>query len=183
MRCQESVFGKPFAALSGFNKMSARAMKYFSEGSEARNTVMASVLDQQDVMNAMLSAQKQGKKRDKSYDGDSDGADSSRSTMSRSRSSSLPTHHTSKQYIPLHPSSSRVRKDAFGASGNPPDVENPTQAEPIGSTSFSSLGLSQPIISALGTINIKTPTEIQAKCIRPILEGKSPLARFIMYLP
>ena len=39
------------------------------------------------------------------------------------------------------------------------------------STTFTTLGLSPPLISALAGTNIRKPTEIQSACIEPILEG------------
>ncbi|ORY34035.1 P-loop containing nucleoside triphosphate hydrolase protein, partial [Naematelia encephala] len=44
--------------------------------------------------------------------------------------------------------------------------------KPPSETSFTSLGLSQPIISALASISIISPTEIQSACIGPILAGQ-----------
>lgn len=47
-----------------------------------------------------------------------------------------------------------------------------TASKPPSSTTFASLGLSQPVISALASINILKPTEIQAACVGPILQGR-----------
>ena len=50
----------------------------------------------------------------------------------------------------------------------------PDSPRPSFPNTFASLGLSQPLISALETINIRNPTEIQSACIGPILEGEIP---------
>ena len=58
----------------------------------------------------------------------------------------------------------KIKVDPFdGMTRAPPNV------------TFASLGLSQPLLSALETINIRKPTEIQAACIGPILQGESVL--------
>lgn len=45
--------------------------------------------------------------------------------------------------------------------------------KPSADINFESLGLSRPLITALASININKPTEIQAACIEPILSGAS----------
>nr|ODN88335.1 ATP-dependent RNA helicase DBP8 [Cryptococcus depauperatus CBS 7841] len=45
-------------------------------------------------------------------------------------------------------------------------------SKPSTDTSFEGLGLSRPLITALASINIRKPTEIQSACIKPILEGR-----------
>nr|XP_018263088.1 ATP-dependent RNA helicase DBP8 [Kwoniella dejecticola CBS 10117]OBR85246.1 ATP-dependent RNA helicase DBP8 [Kwoniella dejecticola CBS 10117] len=44
--------------------------------------------------------------------------------------------------------------------------------KPSAETTFASLGLSQPLITALRSINISQPTEIQSACISAILSGR-----------
>jgi ATP-dependent RNA helicase DDX49/DBP8 len=39
-------------------------------------------------------------------------------------------------------------------------------------STFASLGLSQPLITALEGINIRKPTEIQSACVEPIMNGQ-----------
>lgn len=46
------------------------------------------------------------------------------------------------------------------------------QIKPPADTTFESLGLSKPLISALASINIKKPTEIQSACLGPIMSGR-----------
>ena len=46
------------------------------------------------------------------------------------------------------------------------------QAAPAKSCTFSSLGISAPLQTALKSMSIKLPTEVQAACIPPLLEGK-----------
>jgi len=43
---------------------------------------------------------------------------------------------------------------------------------PANSYTFSSLGISAPLQTALKNMSIKLPTEVQAACIPPLLEGK-----------
>lgn len=45
--------------------------------------------------------------------------------------------------------------------------------KPSSETTFESLGLSAPIISALKSISIRKPTEIQSACVGPIMAGES----------
>lgn len=45
-------------------------------------------------------------------------------------------------------------------------------ALPAKSCTFSSLGISAPLQAALKSMSIKLPTEVQAACIPPLLEGK-----------
>lgn len=47
--------------------------------------------------------------------------------------------------------------------------------QPPRPTSFASLGVSPDLQSALSTISIRTPTEVQAACIPPLLSGASEL--------
>ena len=45
-------------------------------------------------------------------------------------------------------------------------------ALPAKSYTFSSLGISAPLQAALKSMSIQLPTEVQAACIPPLLEGK-----------
>ena len=47
---------------------------------------------------------------------------------------------------------------------------------------FSSLGISSPLQAALKSMSIKLPTEVQAACIPPLLEGKIKKIRFYFVL-
>ena len=47
----------------------------------------------------------------------------------------------------------------------------PSRSRPLAS-SYESMGISSVLISALAKMSIKTPTEIQAACIPPLLEGE-----------
>jgi len=156
------------------------------------------ILDQDDVMRAMLEAKgpSNGEERDSVEDG-SDGDDGSeRSSMERKgsigrtngvrssrRSASferdLSELDTSPASPPSRPSaqasSSRVKLPSPGKpvfDGKSKAYRLDDAVKPPFSVTFTSLGLSQPLISALETINIRKPTEIQAACIRPIMEGE-----------
>ncbi|OCF60597.1 ATP-dependent RNA helicase DBP8 [Kwoniella mangroviensis CBS 10435] len=104
--------------------------------------------------------------RDSEDDGDEGGSDedlpiqtSNTASTSRinlsSRISTAVNGHKTPQKSTIDPSA------AFTA--------NP---KPSSDTTFASLGLSQPLITALGSINIHKPTEIQAACVGPILSGR-----------
>ena len=163
------------------------------------------VLDQDEVIQAMLGAQRYSRVGDSS-----DGEDGSDVESSRSSGGSVEDREvTRKLGLTNNTSAKRSRKksDSEKSESDPTDIASPypsMQAD-IGSTTsrvktsnaagpsmistniapvlldppkasipitFASLGLSQPLISALETINIRTPTEIQAACIGPILEGE-----------
>jgi ATP-dependent RNA helicase DDX49/DBP8 len=53
-----------------------------------------------------------------------------------------------------------------------PKSEPFQSTKPPSDTTFESLGLSKPLISALASINIKKPTEIQSACLGPIMAGR-----------
>jgi ATP-dependent RNA helicase DDX49/DBP8 len=125
-------------------------------------------------------------------DGNSSNAESSTSAQRRvfrkSRSSSEESiesrskgkSNTEKSATPISTvSSSRSAAPsrvnvAAGKLGSTKTPESPFVAEkPPSTTTFASLGLSQPLINALGSINIKKPTEIQAACVGPIMSGES----------
>jgi ATP-dependent RNA helicase DDX49/DBP8 len=69
---------------------------------------------------------------------------------------------------------SRVQQATRIQPPPPPKPLNPLDAheKPSVNATFTSLGLSQPLINALANINIKKPTEIQAACVGPILAGE-----------
>ena len=58
------------------------------------------------------------------------------------------------------------------AETTPTAVRQETQATPV-STSFASLGISPILLKALSSMSIRAPTEVQAACIPPLLQGKS----------
>lgn len=106
-------------------------------------------------------------------DGDSGSgseAESSRSAELRSRKQSHSPSRVIQQpasRIAPAPPTSRVKLEprsslsVFDQTPKPPAV-----------TSFESLGMSKPLISALASINIKKPTEIQAACVGAIMSGR-----------
>jgi ATP-dependent RNA helicase DDX49/DBP8 len=54
-----------------------------------------------------------------------------------------------------------------------PSPSTPTSSsKPVLKTTFSSLGISPRLITSLRTLAISRPTEIQAACIEPILQGR-----------
>ncbi|KAM5540345.1 hypothetical protein V8D89_005803 [Ganoderma adspersum] len=54
---------------------------------------------------------------------------------------------------------------------NPATIQAPLRARPL-PTSFETMGISSVLVSALAKMSIKTPTEIQAACIPPLLQGR-----------
>ena len=153
------------------------------------------VLDPSQVMRAMMAARK-GKSRASSEESESEdsGSEDSGSEDSGSEDSvsesfvldekqSSGESSTSAQKRSLKRSRSPSETDQVRVSETtsrvklaskpaPSQPKNPfdTPKAPSHST-FASLGLSQPLITALGGINIKKPTEIQSACVGPILEG------------
>lgn len=153
------------------------------------------VLDPMEVMKAMLAQKGKGKQvesdeEDEDESGGSDDevdlgdggsdsdlsakeeedtgseAESSRSAELRqlkqkARSPSPPT--TSR----VAPTTSRVKVEAKVETKSPFEKEKPAAA-----TTFESLGMSKPLISALASINIKKPTEIQSACVGAIMSGR-----------
>jgi ATP-dependent RNA helicase DDX49/DBP8 len=53
-----------------------------------------------------------------------------------------------------------------------PKLQATPPTPPAKSYTFSSLGISAPLQVALKSMSIKLPTEVQAACIPPLLEGK-----------
>ena len=101
----------------------------------------------------------QGEHEDDSDEDEGSEAESSRSAELR---------HTQKQSSPISriptsrvPATVKAKPEAFAQSRKPP-----------ADTTFESLGLSKPLISALASINIKAPTEIQSACLGPMMAGR-----------
>ena len=92
----------------------------------------------------------------------------SRSGSASSRSSS-PLSTAPLSRIPA--TSSRVKAAAQAAPAKPKS-SNPFDTPKVRDATFAGLGLSQPLIRALATINIAKPTEIQSACVGPILDGE-----------
>jgi ATP-dependent RNA helicase DDX49/DBP8 len=180
---------------------------------DADQGTKALVLDQSEVLKAMMAARK-GKGRDttpsedersgeetgsdeedeeddddeKSGDeveeeqesDESEGSSSSgqRRGVKRSRSASVESESAptspARQVSRVHETTSRVKLASTTTSAKPSTSKNPFDTPKAPShTTFASLGLSQPLINALGGINIKKPTEIQSACVGPIMEGES----------
>lgn len=71
------------------------------------------------------------------------------------------------------PSISRVNASQSAPDSRPtPTAAFSAEPKPAPSTTFESLGLSAPLISALGSINISKPTEIQSACVKAIMSGR-----------
>ncbi|KAL0949776.1 hypothetical protein HGRIS_009815 [Hohenbuehelia grisea] len=70
----------------------------------------------------------------------------------------------------------KPRVDAFArtqADGSKPDAAaGGSSSTPKAKATFSSLGVSQPLQTALSSMSIKLPTEIQAACLPPLLAGR-----------
>jgi ATP-dependent RNA helicase DDX49/DBP8 len=109
--------------------------------------------------------EEQGSSDDETKEDVSSEAESSRSAelrqIKKQRSVSPPTASR------VAPTISRVKIEPKTESGSPFD-----QTKPPAVTSFESLGMSKPLISALATIGIKKPTEIQAACVGAIMSGR-----------
>ncbi|KAK4687065.1 ATP-dependent RNA helicase DDX49/DBP8, partial [Tremellales sp. Uapishka_1] len=167
-------------------------------GKRARKSSPTMVLDQNEILRSMLAARKQGKQREMSLDEESDAESDSESGAgsgegeeeedesgsdgeSQASSSSGPksalqgnkrsrSASASDQEIPLHTASaSRVTVPSRSVV-HPTTM--PAAVKPPVSTTWTSLGLSQPLVTALETINIRQPTEIQAACFNPLLAGR-----------
>lgn len=52
------------------------------------------------------------------------------------------------------------------------NAQSPKLQESLAAATFSSLGISAPLQAALKNMSIRLPTEVQAACIPPLLEGK-----------
>ncbi len=153
-------------------------------------------LDEDEILKSMMAARKQGKQREITSDSEQDGSDAERSHQDKENSfGSTPT--SSSDHVDPNPSSPplQLHGQASGSqqhsatshinhtsrinSANrytdPKTVAKglPVPPRPTKSVTFSALGLSQPVITALTAINIKEPTEIQAACIGPIMSGES----------
>lgn len=64
-----------------------------------------------------------------------------------------------------------VVEDRLGSSGQHEKPPMPQKLPPSVPASFSSLGISPPLQSALKSMSIKSPTEVQLACIPPLLAG------------
>ena len=159
--------------------------------SEVSKEDVGMILDPMEVMKAMLAQKGKGKQvqsdddesEDESEDDDEnsegDGSDKGEheddsdeeveeegSEAGSSRSAEL--RHTQKQSSPISriptsrvPATVKAKPEALAQSRKPP-----------ADTTFESLGLSKPLISALASINIKAPTEIQSACLGPRMAGR-----------
>ena len=73
--------------------------------------------------------------------------------------------------VDIKPSSlSRINPSSRSSTTTATTTPNPPK--PILKSTFTSLGISPRLISSLRTIAISRPTEIQAACIEPILQGR-----------
>jgi ATP-dependent RNA helicase DDX49/DBP8 len=100
-------------------------------------------------------------------------AESSRSAelrhRKRSRSNSREVHQPASRVAPI--ATSRVNLDPQTRSQvSSSRFSEVTKPSPV--TTFETLGMSKPLISALASINIKQPTEIQAACVGAIMSGR-----------
>lgn len=149
----------------------------------------ADVLDQDEVMKAML-AQAAAKAGDDNGSDDSDDGSDDESGGSGSEDDrpngkedgdddSEDDDDESEDEAPSKPAApatlSRVQASRTASSSTstqpaPRDMFDVPRVDT--SASFASLGLSQPAITALAQLNIKKPTEIQVACVPPILAGR-----------
>ena len=79
-------------------------------------------------------------------------------------------HSDPEDIIDIH--SDFIVEDRLGSSGQHEKPSMPRKLLPSAvPASFSSLGISAPLQSALKSMSIKSPTEVQVACIPPILAG------------
>lgn len=141
-----------------------------------------SVLDQDEVMRAMRAA---AEARREGEEGSASGSDSDSASDEDSASDSDSSHSGSdsddaasssslraKPPSPPVASTSRVKLPAKLPSTKGKASSSPFDVERVKPTTFQDLGLSAPIISALGELNIKAPTEIQSACVPQVLAGR-----------
>lgn len=99
-------------------------------------------------------------------------AESSRSAelrqLKRSRSTSRENDQPLSRVNPAI-TASRVNPETKTQVSPSPFSETP---KPLAVTTFESLGMSKPLISALASIHIKKPTEIQSACVGAIMSGR-----------
>lgn len=161
---------------------------------------MGLTLDQDEVMKSMLAAAATGKGKGRATDEDEDEHEESSGSEDESEASdgndgaeedneesekpadvedsddsSSEAGPSSPRAPPptSQPSISRVN----ASKSAPTTTQTPTPAfssepKPAPTTTFESLGLSTPLISALGSINISKPTEIQSACVKAIMSGR-----------
>ncbi|OXG24629.1 ATP-dependent RNA helicase DBP8 [Cryptococcus neoformans Tu401-1] len=181
-----------------------------SEPSAASTAADGLVLDQSEIMRAMLAAQK-GKQKEESEgsyqsnedddDASDEGEDEEESSgseaessvaaqrnLKRRRSLSLDLdvegeedNENEEPESRSEPSSgprmlSRTALATKDIAAKPQSKPQPngfaSAPKPSADVTFESLGLSRPLVTALASINIKKPTEIQAACVEPILSGR-----------
>lgn len=127
-----------------------------SDGSEDEESLEASVDEEDEIEEGVEDGSRSGSE-----------AESSRSAELRTKRQSPPTSR-----IPIT-STSRVSQTApTKAKAKTPMSAFDQQTKPPADTTFESLGMSKPLISALASINIKKPTEIQSACLGPIMSGR-----------
>lgn len=165
------------------------------QGREDAENARATFLDQAEVMKAMKAQMEaasaaKGKGRDLSEDSEDDesGSDGGSSAgesddhvasaggdavsvedgVASDAESSTQALSPNISHAPLP---SRVTASSHGSKPKPMKQGLASAPKPSPETTFESLGLSAPIISALNSISIKRPTEIQSACVGPIMAG------------
>lgn len=158
------------------------------------------ILDPAEVMKAMLAQKGKGREVESASDSGSeseddgsednytdlsdeeelqsnedDGTSGSEAESSRSAELRQLKRSRSNSREPLAPSS-RIAPTQIGSRIKLEPKTSPSPfnnaLKPPSVTTFESLGLSKPLISALASINIKKPTEIQAACVGAIMSGR-----------
>lgn len=185
--------------MSSSNKKNGKAPKRSSIAPAPETADMSLVLDQNEVMKAMLAAAGQGKGKGKAGSRDEESEDDSGASSDEGSEDGIEDGTASRKgeaglgdsdddsgseagpssprpIIPQPtavPSMSRVN---ISKSSSAPTAPTPSafssEPKPAPSTTFESLGLSAPLISALGSINISRPTEIQSACVKAIMSGR-----------
>jgi ATP-dependent RNA helicase DDX49/DBP8 len=153
---------------------------------QAKDEQGGMTLDPMEVMKAMLAQKGKGKQvesasededededeeddesdvesEEAASNNDEDGEGDTGSEAESSRSAELRNAQQQPSPISRIPTSRVVAK---------PKQEPFQSTKPPSDATFESLGLSKPLITALASINIKKPTEIQSACLGPIMAGR-----------
>lgn len=106
-----------------------------------------------------------GEEEDSGSDGEEDSAEGDEAESGEEESISLPTWDDGDTRF----HSSRVSIAPRASKSTQTQIPKPVRTQP---NSFEGLGISSALLNALAKMSIKAPTEIQAACIPPLVEGE-----------
>lgn len=192
--CRPGVYSCLYT-VSSHNMVKAKRTSTAKQPDDDTSSLM---LDPAEVMRAMMAQKGKAKQEDGRSGSDTEGSDASGSGVDMSddesdgeervlneesegseaeSSKSAELRYRNRKSIRspspvsrIAPSRVKVEREPKSADVKPSPFSE--AAKPPAATTFESLGLSKPLISALATINIKKPTEIQAACVGPIMSGR-----------